>query len=59
MDIQIKVFEGEGIDVWALGQKIKALIEEMGFDCYSSGYNIVDHYRELVFNKKKGRKKSK
>lgn len=59
MDIQVKIFEGEGIDVWALGQQIKALIEELDFHCYSSGYDIVDHYRELVFKKKKERKKKK
>lgn len=56
MDIQVKIFS-ERVDSWEIGEALRKTIEGMGFKCYGTGYDIIDHYRELVFNKKKERKK--
>jgi len=42
------VYEAEGIDS-KFDDEIEAKMEELGFICWASGYNLIDKERDLAF----------
>ena len=45
-------YEADGIDE-KLDKEFKKFLAELGYSCYASGYNLIDHERDLAFEPNK------